>query len=64
MKKHNYINAICYGSDIYDVDRVYKRFKTFETLTDARKYAKQYTNAHVVRIYFSDDGDYAGCREF
>jgi hypothetical protein len=64
LKKHNYINAICFGWEIYKVFDMYNHFKKFNSLTDARKYAKQYTNAHVIRLYFNEHGQLSDYREF
>lgn len=64
MKK-NYKNAVCYGSDIYAVDQIYKTLRTFDTLMDARQHAKHYNNAHVIRLYFApDSGDLLYYKEF
>lgn len=36
----------------------------FDTLTEARKYAKQYTNVYVYRVYFSGEETPVACRQF
>lgn len=54
-KEKNYKNFVLigYGS----LDRNLNYAKEFETLTEARKYAKQFCNAHVYRGYFSETDD-------
>lgn len=64
MREYRYKNAVCYGSDIYRIDSIYKRLETFDTLPEARKHAKQYSDAHVIRLYFCDDGQLATYKEF
>ncbi len=62
-KERNYKNFVLigYGS----LDRNLASAKEFETLTEARKYAKQFRNAHVYRGYFSEtDGSLMYYKEF
>lgn len=60
-----YINVVVIGSDRYKIEHCYKRLKQFDTLTEARKYARQYRNAYPARIYFSNDTNtYITCSIF
>lgn len=54
-KERNYKNFVLigYGS----LDRNLASAKEFETITEARKYAKQFYNAHVYRGYFNETDD-------
>lgn len=60
-----YKNCIVFENDSYRINDVRHRLKTFDSLTDARKEAKKYTNAYVVRLYYANDsGDYLGYKFF
>lgn len=58
----NYKNLVWFGDAL---DRCLASAKEFDTLTEAKKYASQFTNAHVGRGYFSKtDGSLMYYREF
>lgn len=62
-KERNYKNFVLigYGS----LDRNLASAKEFDTLTEAREYAKRFYNAHVYRGYFSQtDGSLMYYKEF
>ena len=51
MKTKNYEN-VCYIGKYTEPCMCYPSAIKFDTLTEARKYAKRYTNVYVYRVYF------------
>lgn len=62
-RERNYKNFVLIGSG--PLDRCLASAKEFETLTEAKNYAKQFYNVHVYRGYFSKtDGSLMHYKEF
>lgn len=62
-KEKNCKNFVLIGNG--PLDRCLASANKFETLTEARKYARQFRNAHVYRGYFSEtDGSLMYYKEF
>ena len=59
----NYKNLVWFGYG--PLDRCLASVKEFDSLTEAKKYASQFTNTHVARGYFSkNDGSLMYYKEF
>lgn len=55
---------VCVVGKYTDPCMSYQSAIKFDTLTEAREYAKQYTNVYVYRVYFSGDENPVACRQF
>ena len=60
-----YKNVVAIGNERYKIADLYRHMKTFDTLTDAKRYARERENVFVFRLYFANDtGDFMYAREF
>lgn len=55
---------VCVVGKYTDPCMSYSSAFKFDTLTEARKYAKQYTNVYVYRVYFSGEETPVCYRQF
>lgn len=55
---------VCVVGKYTDPCMSYSSAFKFDTLTEARKYAKQYTNVYVYLVYFSGEETPVACRQF
>ena len=60
-----YKNAVAIGDQRYNVEDNQHYLKYFDTLTEAKRYAKNRYNASVYRLYYDNtSGDLINVREF
>lgn len=55
---------VCVVGKYTDPCMCYPSAIKFDTLTEAREYAKQYTNVYVYRVYFDGAENPVACRQF